>query len=234
MQPTPFTKEDTRKKARSQVLDYHSIKKALLDKHNRRCAHCYRKTVPVRLTRVNKKTDQVKESNYCLLCHHCIIKRQEKRKEDKKRLWRKKLSSHKISKAGFFNRIRTKVFERDDHKCLWCDSRKNLGLGPLIPLSRGGKLVFDNYVTTCQHCRPSKGNKLPLEFIAESIFIDEYLHEELDEHLRVRTPAGKYTTIKFYLFCELSEYLNKVTNDPSIPSHTRSRAELLNIKLLSN
>ena len=233
MQPTAFTKKDTRKKASSQVLDYHSIKKALLNKVDKRCAHCYRKTVPVRLARVRQKKGFLGIEGYILLCHDCIIKRQEKRKEQEKRLWRRKSGKGKISKAGFFNRIRRKVFERDDHKCLWCGSQKNLGLGPLIPLSRGGKLVFDNYVTTCQHCRPSKGNKLPLEFIAESIFIDEYLHEELDEHLRVRTPAGKYTTIKFYLFCEISEYLNKVTNDPRIPSHTRSRAELLNIKLLS-
>jgi len=230
----PLIKQHKTKGHKSQFPTPYLIKKALLNKKGRRCAHCYRKTVPVRLTRVNKKTDHVKESNYCLLCHDCIIKRQEKRKKEKKRLWRRKSGKAKISKAGFFSRIRRKVFERDDHKCLWCDSQKNLGLGPLIPLSRGGKLVFDNYVTTCQHCRPSKGNKLPLEFIAESVFIDEYLHEELDEHLRVRTPAGKYTTIKFYLFCEISEYLNKVTNDPSISSHIRSRAELLNIKLLSN
>jgi len=229
-----FIKEDSPKKARSQVLTCYLIKKALLDKAARRCAHCYRKTVPVRLARVRQKKGCLGQDGYILLCHDCIIERQEKRKEAKKRLWRRKASKRKISKPGFFNRIRKKVFDRDDHRCLWCNSKKNLGRGPLIPLSRGGKLIFDNYVTTCQRCRPSKGNKLPLEFITESIFIDEYLNEELDEHLRVLTPAGKYTTLKFYLFCEIPEFLNRLTNDDKIPSRTRSRAELLNIKLLSN
>jgi len=230
---SPFTDQDNRREGTSQLLTPYIIKKALLDKAGRRCAHCYRKTVPVRLVRDWRKKESLTGQPYILLCHDCIIKRQERRKKEKKRLWRRKPGKHKISKAGFFNRIRKKVFERDDHKCLWCDSKKNLGVGPLIPLSRGGKLVFGNYVTTCQHCRPSKGNKLPLEFIAEAIFVDEYLHEEFDERLRVLSDPGKNITMRFFLFAEISHFLHKVTNDKSVPSSTRSRAELLNIKLLS-
>lgn len=235
MQRSPFTKQDSRRKASSQVPTRYLIKKALLNRAGSRCAYCYRKTVPVRLARVHKNSRQPKESDYILLCHDCIIKRQEKKKEARKRLWRRKASSRKISKGGFWNRVRKKVLERDGYTCVWCGAKEKqkLGLGSLIPISRGGKLEFDNFVCTCQHCRPSKGNKLPLNFIFEAIDINEYLKGELDEHLRVGGDPGKYVKIRFYLLSEISEFLHRLTNDATIPSHTRTRAELLNVKLLS-
>jgi 5-methylcytosine-specific restriction endonuclease McrA len=188
--------------------------------------------VPVRLSRVHKKTKQPKESDYILLCHDCITEGQKKRKEAKKRLCARKAAKRKITKGGFWNKIRNKVLQRDGYRCVWCNTKEHLGLGSLIPPSRGGKLTFDNYVTTCQYCRPSKGNKLPLEFIFEAIDIDEYLHQEFDEHLRVLNDPGKYVQIRFFLFSEISEFLHRLTNDDKIPSATRTRAELLNIKLL--
>ncbi|MBA7716409.1 hypothetical protein ES703_125482 [subsurface metagenome] len=108
-----------------------------------------------------------------------------------------------------------------------------MGLGSLIPLSRGGKLEIDNYVCCCQHCRPSKGDKLPLEFIDETITVDEFLSGQLDEHLRVLSDdPGRFVKIRFFLFSEISEFLHRLTNDPEISSSTSTRAELLNIKLL--
>lgn len=235
MQANPFTKEDSRKKASSQVPTCYLIKKALLNRAGSRCAYCYRKTVPVRLARVHKKkSKQSKESDFILLCHDCIIKRQEEKKQAKKRLWRRKAARRKITRGGFWNRIRPKVLKRDNYTCVWCGTKEKqkLGLGSLIPESRGGKLEFDNFVCTCQHCRPSKGNKLPLNFIFEAIDLDEYLKGELDQHLRVVADPGKYVQVRFYLVSEISEFLHRLTNDASIPSHSRTRAELLNIKLL--
>jgi len=235
MQPSPSTKEHSANEASSQVPSRYLIKKALLNRAGSGCAGCYRKTVPVRLSRVHKNSRQPKGSDYILLCHDCIITRQEKRKEEKKRLWKRKLAKRKITRGGFWNKIRQKVFERDKFRCVWCgtEEKQKLGLGPLIPLSRGGKLEFDNYVTTCQFCRPSKGKQLPLEFIFQSIELDEFLHEEFDQRLRVIGDPGKYVKIRLYLFSEVSEFLHRLTSDPKIPSATRSRAELLNIKLLS-
>ena len=40
--------------------------------------------------------------------------------------------------------------------------------------------------------------------------------------------------LKIFLFAEISHFLHKITDDNSIASPTRSRAEILNIKLLSN
>ena len=231
MQASPFTKEDKKEKHTSQALSRYYIKKVLLDKAGRRCANCYRKTVPVRLSRVHKNSKQPKESDYILLCHSCVLERQQKRKEEKKRLWRRKAAKCKNTKGGFLNRIRKKVFERDGYRCVWCGTKENIGLGSLIPESRGGKFAFDNFVTTCQHCRPAKGNKLPLEFIFEPINIDEYLHEQFDYALRVHDP-GKYISIRFAIFAETSSFLHQLTNNESIPSKTRLKAEILNIKLL--
>jgi 5-methylcytosine-specific restriction endonuclease McrA len=226
-------KQSARRQGKSQPLSRYLIKKALLNRAGGCCAHCYSKTVPVRLSRVHKKSKQPKESDYILLCHDCITEGQKKRKEAKKRLCARKAAKRKITKGGFWNKIRNKVLERDGYRCVWCNTKEHLGLGSLIPPSRGGKLIFDNYVTTCQHCRPSKGNKLPLEFIDETIDIEEYLKGELDEHLRVLSDdVGRFVKIRFFLFSEISEFLHRLTNDPEIPSSTSTRAELLNIKLL--
>ena len=232
----PLIKQHKTEDHKSQFPTRKYIRKALLDKAGRRCAHCYRKTVPVRLTRVRQKKGPLGIHGYILLCHDCIIKRQEKRKEDKKRLWEWKPTKHKkrkISKTGFLNRVRRKVIERDGYRCVWCNTDKKIGLGSLIPESRGGKRCMGNYVACCQKCRPSKGNKLPLEYLWRDIDVDEYLHEQFDHALRVKDP-GKNITIRFFLFSEISSFLHRLTDDGTVPDSTRSRAELLNIKLLSN
>jgi len=232
----PLIKQHKTEGYKSQFLTRKYIKKALLNEKGGRCAHCYRKTVPVRLVRIHRKSKQLKQTDYILLCHDCIIKRQERRKEDKKRLWEWKPTKRirrKISKTGFLNRIRKKVIERDDYRCVWCNTDKKIGLGSLVPESRGGKRSINNYVACCQKCRPAKGNMLPLEYLWRDIDIDEYLHEGLDYALRVNDP-GKNISIRFFLFSEISSFLHRLTNDNNVPSSTRSRAELLNIKLLSN
>lgn len=232
MQPSPSITKGRKKGSQSQAVSPYLIKKALLDRHSGRCARCYRKTVPVRLSRVHKKSKQPKESDYILLCSECIGKRQKERKQQKKRLWRRKASRRKLTKGSFLNKIRKTVLERDNCTCSWCGSKKGVGLGSLIPESRGGKRVIDNYVACCQKCRPGKGSKLPLNFIFEAIDIDEFLHEQLDHALRVKDP-GKNISIRFRLFAEVSSFLHRLTNDDKIPSSTRTRAELLNVKLLS-
>ena len=229
---TPFTKEDTQQEEKSQSLQRYYIKKTLLERQKGRCSDC-RKKRKLRLSRLHKNSSQLKESDYILICQTCLEKRQEKQRREYRP--RSDIFTGK-TRGGFWNFIRQRVFDRDGHRCVWCNTcnaKEHLGLGSLIPLSRGGRLEFDNYVTCCQHCRPSKGNKLPLEFIDETIDIEEYLKGELDEHLRVLSDdVGRFVKIRFFLFSEISEFLHRLTNDPEIPSSTSTRAELLNIKLL--
>lgn len=246
MQATPLKKQDSPKPARRQVPDYHTIKKALLDKHHSRCADCYRRTVPVKLVRVWRKKGSPKGEPYILLCDDCIVERRqkekEKKKQAKKRLWHRKPNKRKLTKESFLNKIRKEVLKKDNYTCVWCGTKEPanikrvprlVGLGSLIPESRGGKRSIDNYVACCQKCRPSKGNMLPLEYLWRDIDLDEYLHEQFDYALRVKGDPGKYIQVRFFLFSEVSSFLHRLTNDSNIPSPLRSKAEMINIKLLS-
>lgn len=229
MQPSPFTEEHTQERHNCQALSRYHIRKALLERQGSTCSDCGKKR-KLRLSRLHKNSSELKESDYILICHDCLKKRQ----EEQRREYRPRSDTFRgKTKGGFWNFIRQRVFDRDEHKCVWCETKGHLGLGPLIPLSRGGRLEFDNYVTSCQHCRSAKGDKMPLEFIDEPIMVEAYLSRELDEHLRVKCDPGKSLEIRFFLFSEISEFLHRLTNDDKIPSATRTRAELLNVKLLS-
>jgi len=226
---TPFTKEDKKKRHKSQARQRYHIRKALLEKQGSTCSDCGHRA-KVKLSRQKKDSEQLDESQYILLCDACLKKRQ----EEQKRAYRPRTDIFRgKTKGGFWNFIRQRVFDRDGHRCVWCNTDKNIGLGSLIPESRGGKLTFDNFVIACGHCRPAKGSMLPLEYIWKDIDLDEYLHGEFDHALVVKADPGRYVKIRFFLLSEVSQFLHRLTNDPKIPSHTRTRAELLNIKLLS-
>ena len=117
-------------------------------------------------------------------------KAQEEKKEN--RIWirkdkGKRGGSPASSKASFLNSIRKLVYRRDQYKCLFCQvlgKPKNpggLALTSLIPESKGGKVCFDNYVTCCASHRPSKSDKLPLNYIWEEITFKYWLDEQFEE-----------------------------------------------------
>jgi hypothetical protein len=58
---------------------------------------------------------------------------------------------------------RVNIFRRDDHKCLYCDSKKNLTLDHVIPKSRGGDNGWENLATCCVNCNKNKNDKTPEE-----------------------------------------------------------------------
>jgi 5-methylcytosine-specific restriction endonuclease McrA len=54
------------------------------------------------------------------------------------------------------------VFLRDGYKCQYCGidvNRRTATLDHLIPVSKGGKSVWDNAVCACSKCNSHKGNK---------------------------------------------------------------------------
>jgi len=59
--------------------------------------------------------------------------------------------------------IRWQVFERDDFKCVACGSSAIDGailhVDHIIPRSKGGKDVMENYQTLCHKCNIGKSNK---------------------------------------------------------------------------
>jgi len=55
--------------------------------------------------------------------------------------------------------VKNYIYLRDDNKCVYCGSNKNLSFDHIIPFSLGGSSVdFDNIQLVCQHCN-SKKNK---------------------------------------------------------------------------
>lgn len=220
------------------------IRRDLLDKQGRRwgdlfmCPGCLERK-GLRLYRVNKNNDPPKESDYVLLCSDCVAKRIAKRKEEEKKnkLWSRgpgvKGGSPENSKTAFFNSIRALVFERDGKECPYCGSKENLGLAALMPLSRGGKLCFDNYTVSCQKCRGARsGSKYskamtPLEYFWQREWLKGDLSESLDDEPVVKNPGAR-ASVNMHLVAEIQQYLHRIAAGGEID---RSKAERLAIKL---
>ena len=71
-----------------------------------------------------------------------------------------------VLKRFQFNRVvkfsRDNVFLRDEGKCQYCSkqlTKQNFTLDHIIPVSQGGKKVWQNIVTCCIACNQRKGNK---------------------------------------------------------------------------
>lgn len=58
---------------------------------------------------------------------------------------------------------RKEILRRDAHQCQYCGNRKQLTIDHVIPLSRGGKHLWNNVVIACATCNCRKGNKTPEE-----------------------------------------------------------------------
>lgn len=220
--------QDSTQEEGGKTLTRYFIRKALLNKQGGECPDCLERK-KLRLVRVNKNGDKPGVSDYILLCDPCIKKRKEEQKKTK--LWSRKPGvrggSPGNSKISFFNSIRPLVFERDGKECVWCGAKEALGLGPLIPPSRGKKLCFDNYVVTCQKCRPAKGNKLPLEYIWDEISFKYWLTEQLTDEPVVKNPGAR-ASVNMHLIAEIQQYLHRIAGGVEID---RSKAERLAIRL---
>lgn len=58
---------------------------------------------------------------------------------------------------------RQNVFRRDNHRCQYCQSSRDLTLDHVRPRSRGGITSWDNLVTACKKCNSKKGDFTPEE-----------------------------------------------------------------------
>jgi len=249
--PTPEEFVAQEQEDKGEVLSRYKIRQVLLDKLGRKyngfyaCPGCLERK-ELELYRVNENGETPKESDYILLCGSCGEKRKEqraeKRKEEKKanRKWKRKyVKGDGSSKTNFYNRIRKQVFERDGHKCVWCETlgkskyeggsglTPGLGLAPLTPESKGGERCFDNYVTCCASHRPAKSDKLPLNYIFEEISFKYYLNEQLDDEPVVKN-SGARASVNMHLVAEIQQYLHRIAAGAEID---RSKAERLCIKL---
>ena len=58
---------------------------------------------------------------------------------------------------------RQNVFRRDNNRCQYCHSSRDLTLDHVRPRSRGGNTSWDNLVTACKKCNSKKGDFTPEE-----------------------------------------------------------------------
>jgi 5-methylcytosine-specific restriction endonuclease McrA len=58
---------------------------------------------------------------------------------------------------------RKEILRRDANQCQYCGNRKQLTIDHVIPLSRGGKHIWNNVVIACSTCNSRKSNKTPEE-----------------------------------------------------------------------
>lgn len=56
---------------------------------------------------------------------------------------------------------RMNVFKRDNFRCQYCGTERDLTLDHVIPRSKGGKSSWNNLVTACKRCNASKGDNTP-------------------------------------------------------------------------
>jgi CRISPR/Cas system Type II protein with McrA/HNH and RuvC-like nuclease domain len=65
---------------------------------------------------------------------------------------------------------RTRVFERDNYQCHYCNkqlTRFTASLDHIQPVSEGGDNSFDNLVTACLHCNSRRGSRPVMEMYAD-------------------------------------------------------------------
>lgn len=53
--------------------------------------------------------------------------------------------------------LRSKVYERDGHTCVYCGSTESLTLDHIVPWSDGGPDTEANLQTLCRRCNARKG-----------------------------------------------------------------------------
>lgn len=91
------------------------------------------------------------------------FERQYESDDSSKRVKKYRQTLKTLGKTTNYLKHKQLIFERDNNKCVYCSSSKNLCLDHLIPLSRGGDNEKDNLVTACKECNSGKAGRLPSE-----------------------------------------------------------------------
>ncbi len=66
----------------------------------------------------------------------------------------------RVERGKVTNKMRFAIYKRDHNRCRKCGSRSNLEIDHIIPISKGGKSVYDNLQTLCSKCNYEKGSKI--------------------------------------------------------------------------
>lgn len=101
--------------------------------------------------------------NSILLCHKCaekIMENVHKARYGEFIRWENPVKdSFKYKKKAIPAKLKVKVHEKHEYKCVSCGTHKDLTCDHIIPESKGGETVLDNLQTMCRSCNSSKGAK---------------------------------------------------------------------------
>ena len=96
---------------------------------------------------------------------------------------------------------RFNVFLRDRFTCQYCGRCEELTFDHLLPLSRGGRTMWDNVVAACSICNLKKGGRLPDE---AKMYPAVYPHvptvQELQRYGRAFPPNYLHESWRDYLY----------------------------------
>ena len=99
-------------------------------------------------------------------------------------------------------KLRQKIFKRDK-TCRWCDSKDNLEIDHIVPVSRGGEPTEENLQVLCRSCNRKKRAQTPSEQVAtqtkktaEQVAISETETETESETDQSKSPRTRGSQIK--------------------------------------
>lgn len=99
----------------------------------------------------------------------------------------------RVERGRVSNKLRFKVYARDNYRCVKCGRETNdLEVDHIIPVSKGGKSTLDNLQTLCHKCNVSKSNFI--DYVPDNYNAKSGVCPECGAPLRVVN--GKYG--KFY------------------------------------
>ena len=64
-----------------------------------------------------------------------------------------------FTKIKYNSPSRNLIYKRDDYKCQYCGTTRNLTIDHIIPRSKGGLDTWENLVACCSTCNVKKGDK---------------------------------------------------------------------------
>ena len=87
----------------------------------------------------------------------------------------KQLSSKRAKALAITKKVKDAVWERDEHRCIYCGSTYAFPEAHVIPRSRGGLGVEENIVTLCRLCHDAFDNGTAEQRHDIGVFCREYL-----------------------------------------------------------
>lgn len=96
----------------------------------------------------------------CYKCGDIIANIYSKKHSGQYLTWQNPKDETSKKKKAISYGLRTKVFERDRYRCVFCGSHEKLNADHIHPESRGGETTIENLQTLCKPCNSRKGAKI--------------------------------------------------------------------------